>query len=985
MDREPRILIIGAGAAGISAACHLIKNNFQNVTILEAKDRIGGRIFTKKFADNVVDLGAQWVHGEKKNVIHDLAAPYNLLESSHNLHDFEKHIFATSQGEIVPTEETSEVWRLFYAISDNAEKVLKNATESYGQYFTKEYFKAFSQSKFTSQKRAREFLEWMERFDSSIQGSDTWFEVSARGITEYAQCEGDLLLNWRDRGYHTALDLLMNKCKDISNGTYIQDKIRFLREVSNIDYTNPDEIIVSTSEGQKYSATNVIFTSSLGVLKDQHQSLFTPSLPDIKKSAIKGLGIGTVNKIFLEFSHRWWPEKCAGFGLIWSKEDKEDFLKSNPKENHWLAEVFEFLTVDYQPRVLAGWILGESSRFMETLTDDEVKKGMYQLLERFLGKSYNIPQPVNIFKVNNKSKWYSDKHFRGCYSFRSIESDQMNVYAHHLADPIVGKKGKPIILFAGEATHNHYYSTVHGAVETGFREANRLINYYRLVLVRRLRQVIWNPGKQVNIAVERIKKMSIETTKVVIIGAGIAGLAAAKTLEEKNFHDYLILEAQDYIGGRIRSIPWNNNWIEEGAQFLHGNQSQFAELCEQNDLLSEEQSYEAEGIFIRNDGLRVDKYLVEEIDNLIRDALEDCEKYAKLDNISPDMPKNINLLLRKSVLEHIMSKNESSSIKKVKEEIYDWIVKYLLIDNSCLTLDELSVKSWGKFQFVGGPEHLVFKEGYSSAIRMLTNNINKNCIRISSPVEKIEWHKQTKENDEKIVIVTLSNEKKILADCVIVTCSLGYLKENHEKMFIPSLPPHLTLTIDSLGFGLINKIFLDFGEAWWEPGVKGFQLIWHDNESDIEKLAPWTKDLSGFDVSQHHEAVLIGWIGGKGAYTIENLTDQEVGDECIYLLRYFFKNNYLPAPKRCKRTQWNKNKYMRGSYSHITTKCDEHHISPANLAKPVWAKIIQNNLVKNVPVLMFAGEATHDNFYSTTHGAYDSGQIQAKNFLRYHV
>lgn len=54
------IIIIGAGAAGIAAANKLIKNGLKNVVILEASDRIGGRIYTTNFNNNTVDLGAQW-------------------------------------------------------------------------------------------------------------------------------------------------------------------------------------------------------------------------------------------------------------------------------------------------------------------------------------------------------------------------------------------------------------------------------------------------------------------------------------------------------------------------------------------------------------------------------------------------------------------------------------------------------------------------------------------------------------------------------------------------------------------------------------------------------------------------------------------------------------------------------------------------------------------------------------------------------------
>lgn len=54
------IIIIGAGASGVAAAAKLISNGYKNVTILEASNRIGGRINTIPFGANVVDMGAQW-------------------------------------------------------------------------------------------------------------------------------------------------------------------------------------------------------------------------------------------------------------------------------------------------------------------------------------------------------------------------------------------------------------------------------------------------------------------------------------------------------------------------------------------------------------------------------------------------------------------------------------------------------------------------------------------------------------------------------------------------------------------------------------------------------------------------------------------------------------------------------------------------------------------------------------------------------------
>ena len=64
-------------------------------------------------------------------------------------------------------------------------------------------------------------------------------------------------------------------------------------------------------------------------------------------------------------------------------------------------------------------------------------------------------------------------------------------------------------------------------------------------------------------------KVNAQKKKVLILGAGAAGITAAKTLYDKGTKDFLVLEAQDYIGGRIKSVPFDGKVIEEGANWIH--------------------------------------------------------------------------------------------------------------------------------------------------------------------------------------------------------------------------------------------------------------------------------------------------------------------------------------------------------------------------------------------------------------------------------
>ncbi|XP_014236465.1 spermine oxidase-like [Trichogramma pretiosum] len=475
MSNEPKILIIGAGAAGIAAASRLLQRGFKNVTILEAKDRIGGRIHTVEFGKNFIELGAQWCHGEKNNIVYDLASPHNLLESSKNIHDHSRHIFVDANGEVIPQNETKEIKRIYYKILDDASNTAHEPKTNFGDYFTNQFHKEIKHNTLISEHRAEKILDWMHKYENSIDCCDTWFELSATRLKEYWECDGDPLLNWKTLGYNKIFDLLTNNYPDPKKRLPVLEKILFNKEVSQIDYSYDDKIIVTTSDKTNYIVDSVIFTGSLGVLKENHQNIFHPSLSLNKIKAIENFNIGVADKIFLEFPNQWWPEKTGAICIMWSEEQKQKFLETYGQSRYWMTSLFLFFAVDYQPQILSGWLVGPAAKHVESLSDEEIVSEFYFMLKKCLGHIYDIPEPTKM----KRSKWFSDKHIRGSYSYRSLKTEESDVQAKDLSDPIKKSHGKPVVLFAGEATHEHYFSTVHGAIETGFREANRLIEYYK--------------------------------------------------------------------------------------------------------------------------------------------------------------------------------------------------------------------------------------------------------------------------------------------------------------------------------------------------------------------------------------------------------------------------------------------------------------------------------------------------------------------------
>lgn len=134
---NPLIIVIGAGASGVAASTYLLENGFKNLIILESEDRIGGRIHTVPFAANVVDLGAQWCHGEKDNVVYELASKSqgNLLES--NTAKYNRFVLVRSDGTVVKQEDSDTLVTLAVRTVEEFKEEIGKFDGSLGNFITK--------------------------------------------------------------------------------------------------------------------------------------------------------------------------------------------------------------------------------------------------------------------------------------------------------------------------------------------------------------------------------------------------------------------------------------------------------------------------------------------------------------------------------------------------------------------------------------------------------------------------------------------------------------------------------------------------------------------------------------------------------------------------------------------------------------------------------------------------------------------------------
>ncbi|GAB5569391.1 spermine oxidase isoform X1 [Prionailurus iriomotensis] len=522
---QPRVVVIGAGLAGLAAAKALLEQGFTDVTVLEASTCIGGRVQSVKLGHATFELGATWIHGSHGNPIYHLAEANGLLEETT---DGERSVgrislyskngvacYLTNRGHRIPkdvVEEFSDLYNEVYNLTQeffrHGKPVNAESQNSVGVFTREEVRNRIRDdpddpeaTKCLKLAMIQQYLK-VESCESSSHSMD---DVSLSAFGEWTEIPGAHHII--PSGFIRVVELLAegipahviqlgkpvrcvhwDQASARPRGPEIEPRGEGDHnldageggqggEEPRGDGRDEDEqwpVLVECEDCEVIPADHVIVTVSLGVLKRQYTSFFRPGLPTEKVAAIHRLGIGTTDKIFLEFEEPFWGPECNSIQFVWEDEAESGTLTYPPEL--WYRKICGF-DVLYPPEryghVLSGWICGEEALVMEKCDDEAVAEICTEMLRQFTGNP-NIPKPRRILR----SAWGSNPYFRGSYSYTQVGSSGADV--EKLAKPLpYTESSKLAVLFSGEATHRKYYSTTHGALLSGQREAARLIEMYQ--------------------------------------------------------------------------------------------------------------------------------------------------------------------------------------------------------------------------------------------------------------------------------------------------------------------------------------------------------------------------------------------------------------------------------------------------------------------------------------------------------------------------
>eukprot|EP00058_Branchiostoma_floridae_P022801 XP_002608291.1 hypothetical protein BRAFLDRAFT_87971 [Branchiostoma floridae] len=152
----------------------------------------------------------------------------------------------------------------------------------------------------------------------------------------------------------------------------------------------------------------------------------------------------------------------------------------------------------------------------------------------------------------------------------------------------------------------------------------------------------------------------------------------------------------------------------------------------------------------------------------------------------------------------------------------------------------------------------------------------------------------------------------------------------------PPLPEKKLGSITRMGFGVVDKVFLEFEKPFWEAGSPGFQLVCKEDDTDPTCPKEWYKKLYIFYVDPKAPNTVFAWLSGEEALYMEALAEEEVAHTIVQVLRRFTGNDGIPLPRRLVRSRWGSDPLTCGSYSFMAVGANGEDID--TIAEPLYSQ-----------------------------------------------
>ncbi|XP_066283413.1 uncharacterized protein [Branchiostoma lanceolatum] len=434
---KTKVLVLGAGMAGTSAAKSLNQSGLTDFIILEGTGRVGGRIWSVQFGGKTIELGGNWVHG-----ISDDNPVWNMVKS-HNVtgivSNWDNIKVRNSSGHDVTSQ-----WHTVLASVDEPSEatydlaVERNATGQPDMPL-RAGLKLSGWNPTSSMQKAVEYRSYDWGFGegpdvSSLIRGELDPTIELFGESDY------FLTDPRGYGY------IINQMAESFLAENDQ-RLKLNKTITTIEWTY-DGVTVTTKDGSSYTADFAIVTFSMGVLQSNSVE-FVPGLPDWKREAIFRVRMSVYTKIYMKFPSKFWDNneyivyvaERRGYYTVWQNMEAEGLFPTGTN-------------------ILLVNLVGEEARRVVAQSDEATQAEIMEVLRTMYGAG--IPDPTDILVP----RWEQDPFFRGSYANWGVGIDDEEL--RKLQAPVAGR-----LFFAGDGTGLHY-GYLQGAFFEGARVAGAI-------------------------------------------------------------------------------------------------------------------------------------------------------------------------------------------------------------------------------------------------------------------------------------------------------------------------------------------------------------------------------------------------------------------------------------------------------------------------------------------------------------------------------
>ena len=420
------VLIIGAGAAGLMAA-RALSIAGKKVTVLEARNRTGGRIHTLSDTSffKHTELGAEFVHGDLPvtlQLLKDAGLPYRSANAE---------MWRYEKGAFLENSMIIEDWDLLIKRLNE----LETDTNIYD----------FLQQEFPGEK----YNVLRDSVWKYVSGYDTADprKASAFAFRNEWQHEEEDAQHRIDGGYCSLINYLLTECR--ANG----GEVLLNSAVNHVEW-QAGSVKVTCADGGEYKAEQLLIAMPLGVLQAakglQGAITFAPEIPE-HSTALQQMGFGAVIKLLLEFSEAFWLDKKSA-SMAGRDVDKMGYLFSDEEIPTWWTQVPD------QSKVLTGWIGGPAAQEKTKATDaDVLEQGLQSLANIFMRDINELKGMLIARRIMN---WTADPYTRGSYAYDTVEAPE--------ARKVLNTPIEQTIFFTGEYL---YDGAAMGTVEAALGSA----------------------------------------------------------------------------------------------------------------------------------------------------------------------------------------------------------------------------------------------------------------------------------------------------------------------------------------------------------------------------------------------------------------------------------------------------------------------------------------------------------------------------------